>query len=58
MLLLLKKNLTHDKKTQSHIYISLEKKKRMSETFRTPLTELFGIKVPILLAGMNVAAGM
>ena len=29
----------------------------MSETFRTPLTELFGIKVPILLAGMNVAAG-
>mmetsp|Transcript_19166 Transcript_19166/g.44059 ORF Transcript_19166/g.44059 Transcript_19166/m.44059 type:complete len:382 (+) Transcript_19166:76-1221(+) len=29
----------------------------MSETFVTPLTELFGIKHPILLAGMNVAAG-
>jgi len=27
------------------------------ETIKTPLTELFGIKVPILLAGMNVAAG-
>ena len=27
------------------------------ETFKTPLTELFGIKHPILLAGMNVAAG-
>jgi NAD(P)H-dependent flavin oxidoreductase YrpB (nitropropane dioxygenase family) len=27
------------------------------ETIRTPLTELFGIKYPILLAGMNVAAG-
>ena len=25
--------------------------------FNTPLTELFGIKHPILLAGMNVAAG-
>ncbi|KAI0309217.1 hypothetical protein OF83DRAFT_1179890, partial [Amylostereum chailletii] len=24
---------------------------------QTPLTELFGIKHPILLAGMNVAAG-
>lgn len=29
----------------------------MAETIRTPLTELFGIKYPILLAGMNVAAG-
>lgn len=28
-----------------------------SETFRTPLTELFGIKYPVILAGMNVAAG-
>jgi NAD(P)H-dependent flavin oxidoreductase YrpB (nitropropane dioxygenase family) len=27
------------------------------ETFKTPITELFGIKHPILLAGMNVAAG-
>ena len=27
------------------------------ETFKTPLTELFGIKHPIMLAGMNVAAG-
>ena len=27
------------------------------ETFSTPLTKLFGIKHPILLAGMNVAAG-
>lgn len=27
------------------------------ETIKTPLTELFGIKRPILLAGMNVAAG-
>ncbi len=26
-------------------------------TITTPLTELFGIKHPILLAGMNVAAG-
>lgn len=29
----------------------------MTETFSTPITELFGIKYPILLAGMNVAAG-
>lgn len=29
----------------------------MAETIKTPLTELFGIKYPILLAGMNVAAG-
>jgi len=28
-----------------------------SQTIRTPVTELFGIKYPILLAGMNVAAG-
>lgn len=27
------------------------------ETIRTPLTDLFGIKYPIILAGMNVAAG-
>ncbi|KAJ3297140.1 hypothetical protein HK104_000796 [Borealophlyctis nickersoniae] len=27
------------------------------QTFATPLTKLFGIKYPILLAGMNVAAG-
>lgn len=27
------------------------------DTIRTPLTELFGIKYPIILAGMNVAAG-
>lgn len=27
------------------------------EQLRTPATELFGIKHPILLAGMNVAAG-
>lgn len=26
-------------------------------TIRTPITEMFGIKHPILLAGMNVAAG-
>jgi NAD(P)H-dependent flavin oxidoreductase YrpB (nitropropane dioxygenase family) len=26
-------------------------------TLRTPITELLGIKYPILLAGMNVAAG-
>ena len=25
--------------------------------FNTPLTKLFGIKHPIMLAGMNVAAG-
>jgi len=29
----------------------------MSETISTPLTELFNIKKPIMLAGMNVAAG-
>ena len=27
------------------------------ETIQTPLTELFGIQRPIMLAGMNVAAG-
>lgn len=27
------------------------------ETVSTPFTELFGVKYPILLAGMNVAAG-
>jgi NAD(P)H-dependent flavin oxidoreductase YrpB (nitropropane dioxygenase family) len=26
-------------------------------SIQTPLTELFGIKHPILLAGMNVASG-
>jgi len=30
---------------------------QLKETIVTPLTKLFGIKVPILLAGMNVAAG-
>jgi len=29
----------------------------LSETLVTPVTRLFGIKVPIILAGMNVAAG-
>jgi NAD(P)H-dependent flavin oxidoreductase YrpB (nitropropane dioxygenase family) len=29
----------------------------MAETISTPLTELFGITKPIMLAGMNVAAG-
>eukprot|EP01128_Nolandella_sp_AFSM9_P008523 TRINITY_DN5231_c0_g1_i1.p2 TRINITY_DN5231_c0_g1~~TRINITY_DN5231_c0_g1_i1.p2 ORF type:complete len:357 (-),score=131.76 TRINITY_DN5231_c0_g1_i1:230-1300(-) len=29
----------------------------MAETLQTPLTKLFGIKYPIMLAGMNVAAG-
>lgn len=29
----------------------------MAETITTPLTEFFGIKKPIILAGMNVAAG-
>ena len=29
----------------------------MSETIETPLTKLLGIKYPILLAGMNKAAG-
>lgn len=29
----------------------------MAETITTPLTKLFGIKYPIILAGMNVAAG-
>jgi len=29
----------------------------MAETIRTPITDLFKIKAPILLAGMNVAAG-
>jgi len=29
----------------------------MAETIQTPLTKLFNIKYPILLAGMNVAAG-
>lgn len=28
-----------------------------NETFHTPLTDLFGIKHPVILAGMNVAAG-
>jgi len=28
-----------------------------TETLRTPITKLFGIKYPIMLAGMNVAAG-
>ena len=27
------------------------------ETIRTPITDLFGINHPVLLAGMNVAAG-
>lgn len=30
---------------------------RIAEKIRTPITELFGIKHPVLLAGMNVAAG-
>lgn len=29
----------------------------LTETISTPLTKLFGIKHPIMLAGMNVAAG-
>ena len=29
----------------------------MSNTITTPLTKLFGIQHPIILAGMNVAAG-
>ncbi|KAJ7504231.1 2-nitropropane dioxygenase [Mycena galericulata] len=29
----------------------------MSATISTPITELFGIKHPVLLAGMNIAAG-
>eukprot|EP00924_Labyrinthula_sp_SR-Ha-C_P006625 maker-scaffold_29-snap-gene-0.50-mRNA-1 protein AED:0.00 eAED:0.00 QI:267/1/1/1/1/1/2/339/356 len=29
----------------------------MTDGLKTPITELFGIKAPILLAGMNVAAG-
>mmetsp|Transcript_58364 Transcript_58364/g.136449 ORF Transcript_58364/g.136449 Transcript_58364/m.136449 type:complete len:357 (+) Transcript_58364:76-1146(+) len=29
----------------------------LPETIKTPVTELFGIKHPIMLAGMNVAAG-
>jgi len=29
----------------------------LTETLKTPLTEMFGIKHPIILAGMNVAAG-
>ena len=29
----------------------------MSETIKTPLTEILGIKYPIILAGMNKAAG-
>lgn len=29
----------------------------LTETISTPLTKLFGIQHPILLAGMNVAAG-
>lgn len=28
-----------------------------TEQIRTPITDLFGIKHPVLLAGMNVAAG-
>jgi len=28
-----------------------------TEKIRTPITDLFGLKHPILLAGMNVAAG-
>jgi len=30
---------------------------KLTETLTTPLTKMFGIKHPILLAGMNVAAG-
>jgi NAD(P)H-dependent flavin oxidoreductase YrpB (nitropropane dioxygenase family) len=29
----------------------------MAMTIKTPMTELFGLKVPVMLAGMNVAAG-
>jgi NAD(P)H-dependent flavin oxidoreductase YrpB (nitropropane dioxygenase family) len=29
----------------------------MPETISTPITKLFGIKNPVMLAGMNVAAG-
>ena len=29
----------------------------LQQTFSTPLTELLGIKHPVMLAGMNVAAG-
>jgi NAD(P)H-dependent flavin oxidoreductase YrpB (nitropropane dioxygenase family) len=29
----------------------------MSKTIQTPITELLGIKYPIMLAGMNKAAG-
>jgi NAD(P)H-dependent flavin oxidoreductase YrpB (nitropropane dioxygenase family) len=38
--------------TIQHTFIMSRK-----ESFATPLTKLFGIKHPILLAGMNVAAG-
>ena len=31
--------------------------KMPTETISTPLTKLFGIKYPVILAGMNVAAG-
>eukprot|EP00954_Amorphochlora_amoebiformis_P016583 1301943-Amorphochlora_amoeboformis.AAC.1 len=34
-----------------------DQKSRMSETIKTELTKLLGIKYPIMLAGMNVAAG-
>ena len=29
----------------------------VDQIFKTPLTELLGIKHPVMLAGMNVAAG-
>ena len=29
----------------------------MSQTIETPLTQLLGVKYPIILAGMNKAAG-
>ena len=29
----------------------------MKQAFKTPLTEILGIKHPVMLAGMNVAAG-
>lgn len=45
------KNRAHARASQRCLYESME------ELIQTPITKLLKIKYPILLAGMNVAAG-
>lgn len=53
----------HGISTYAHVYSQLSKKiqitliERCVERIRTPITDLFKINHPVLLAGMSVAAG-